>query len=148
MLDAVLFAIGVAAIIAAAYYVTHFIGSRGLKMRSGRDIKLRDRFALSKDQSFAIIEVRGRVYIVALAAGGAALLDTYELTEYEERAPSDDASPKMSFRDALARSARDAGGIPGFIASRLGRRDGDSDTTADDTTADSGDERRGGDGEL
>jgi flagellar biogenesis protein FliO len=132
MQGAALFAAGTAAVIIAAYCATYFIGSRGLRTRAARDIRLRDHFAVSKDKSFALVEVRGRVYLVALTNGGAALLDTYAIEEFESSAPAPPA--RMTFRDALAASAREAGGLPGFIASKLRRRgaergapDGDGD---------------------
>ncbi|MDR1064953.1 MAG: flagellar biosynthetic protein FliO [Oscillospiraceae bacterium] len=132
MLDAALFAVGFAVIIIAAYYVTYFISSRGLKTRSARDIRLRDRFALSKDKTLALVEVRGHVYFVALTNGGAALLDTYDLAEFEASAPASSAARRMSFADALAASARNAGGVPGFIASKLSKRDPEQDAQATD----------------
>jgi flagellar biogenesis protein FliO len=124
-------------VIIAAYYVTYFIGSRGMKSRSSREIKLRDRFAVSKDKTFALVEVRGRVYLVALTNGGAALLDSYDLAEFEASAAP--ASNRMSFRDALAAAARNSGVLPNFIASRFSTRNKTDEGDAPDARDDKGD---------
>ncbi|MDR2420999.1 MAG: flagellar biosynthetic protein FliO [Oscillospiraceae bacterium] len=134
MQGAALFAAGTAVVIIAAYCATYFIGSRGMRTRAARDIRLRDHFAVSKDKSFALVEVRGRVYLVALTNGGAALLDTYDLAEFEASAPA--PAGRMSFRDALSASAREAGGLPGFIASKIHRRGAGKDEPGGDGKGD------------
>jgi flagellar biogenesis protein FliO len=139
MPGAALFAACTVIVIIAAYYVTYFIGSRGIgmKSRSSREIKLRDRFSVSKDKTFALVEVRGRVYLVALTNGGAVLLDTYDLAEFEESATP--SANRMSFRDALAAAARDSGVLPGFIASRFAARNKPDEGDAPDARDDKGD---------
>ncbi|MDR0904980.1 MAG: flagellar biosynthetic protein FliO [Oscillospiraceae bacterium] len=93
--------IGVAVIIFAAYFVTWLIGTRHMKMGATRDIRVRDRFAITKDKSFVLVQSHGRVYFVALTNNGATLLDTYDAEEFTE---ADNARTTMSFKDAFAAS--------------------------------------------
>jgi flagellar biogenesis protein FliO len=131
-LDTVLFIVGLAAIIAAAYFVTYFVGSRSLRVKSAREIKLLDRFALSKDKAFYLVSVKGKVYFIAMANQSAALLDTFDGSEFETEGPT-----RMTFKDALSASA--AAAAPRWLAGvfskgggavRGGGRGGDA---ADDT---------------
>ncbi|MDR1588971.1 MAG: flagellar biosynthetic protein FliO [Oscillospiraceae bacterium] len=121
-LDTALFIVGMAAIIAAAYFVTYFLGSRPFRVKSARDIKILDRFSLSKDKAFYLARVKGKVYFIVVTNQSAALLDTFDGSEFESG-----ESPRMSFRDAMAASAA-SGAAPGWLAGvfsgRAGRKGG------------------------
>ena len=76
-----LFVIGTVLIIFAAYYATSYIGKLGMRMtgkKSGRQIVLRERFALSKDKSFCIVEICGKTYIVGITNQSMTVLDTLD----------------------------------------------------------------------
>jgi flagellar biogenesis protein FliO len=70
--------IGIVLVIAAAYISTAYLSSHTQKTRSGKNIWIRERFALSKDKSFYLIEVQGKVYLVAVANQAITLIDTYD----------------------------------------------------------------------
>ena len=72
----------------AAYYVTYYIGTKatgqsrpGLRMRT---TKLLDRFAISRDKSFVVIEIADKVYVVAVSNNAMTLLNTYDAEEFAE----------------------------------------------------------------
>ena len=86
-----LFIIGTIAIIAGAYYATAYISKLGTKMtgrKSGRHIILRERFALSKDKSFCIVEIHGKVYVVGITNQSMTLLDTLDADAVIEDVPA------------------------------------------------------------
>ena len=64
-------------VIFAAYYGTYLFGmkSQGLSRGRNRNINLVDRFSISKDKSFCIIEIAGQIYIVGVTNQSMTLLD-------------------------------------------------------------------------
>ena len=82
--------IGIVIVIIAAYYATYYIGVKA-SGRSGRrpinrSISILDRFAISKDKSFCVIEIAGKVYIVGITNQTMTLLDTLDASQYAEAA--------------------------------------------------------------
>lgn len=88
----VLYIIGAIAIIIAAYYTTYYLGKRSIKTAAGRNIRIHDRFALSKDKSFCLVEVKGKVYLVAVTSRSVTLLDTLSAEEFAAQGESSAAS--------------------------------------------------------
>ncbi|MDR2356611.1 MAG: flagellar biosynthetic protein FliO [Oscillospiraceae bacterium] len=130
-LDTALFIVGLAAIIAAAYFVTYLVGARSFRVKSAREIKLLDRFALSKDKAFYLARVKGKVYFIAMTNQSAELLDTFDGSEFDAEEPT-----RMTFKEALASSA--AGAAPRWLAGALSKAAGAGRVrggggTADDT---------------
>ncbi len=82
----ILFIIVSVLIIACAYYATYFLAARTGKTKAGRLIKLRDRFAVTKDKSIYLIEVKEKVYLIAMTNQNVTLLDTLDLEEFEPAA--------------------------------------------------------------
>jgi flagellar biogenesis protein FliO len=76
----------IAVIIIGSYYVTALIGKQTARTRSGRSIMLRDRFAVSKDKAFYLVEVKDKVYLVAISNQAIALLDTLDAAQFREEA--------------------------------------------------------------
>jgi len=125
--------IGIIAIIVAAYYVTYFIGAKSQKMYrnrgigrgrgrgrgkgKGRSIVILERFSVSKDKSFCIVEIAGKVYIVGITNQSMTVLDTLEAEVYEELlADSDDNS------NVQGTQASNLSGIQGAIVSFLSKK--------------------------
>ena len=87
-LQVVMSFIGIIIILFGAYYATYYIGlkasgqERGKNRGRNRSIKLLERFAISKDKSFCIVEIAGKVYIVGVSNQSMTLLDTLEAEEY------------------------------------------------------------------
>ncbi|MDR1299445.1 MAG: flagellar biosynthetic protein FliO [Oscillospiraceae bacterium] len=109
-LDMLGFIVGFAAIIAAAYFVTYFLGARTFRLKQTREIKIIDRFALSKDKALYLAQVKGNVYFIAMTHQSAALLDKFDGGEFADSAPK-----RMSFKDAFAFSAARGEGTPRWI---------------------------------
>lgn len=89
-LQIVIFIVGTVIIVFGAYYVTYYIGAKAsgqnrTRLRN-RSISLLDRFAISKDKSFCVIEIAGKVYIVGVTNQSMTLLDTLDSAQYAESA--------------------------------------------------------------
>lgn len=90
----VVFILASVLVIAGAYYSTYFLATKTGKMRSGRSgrmIKLIDKFSLSKDKSIYLIGVKDKVYIVAMTGQNATLLEKLDITELETASVSEKA---------------------------------------------------------
>lgn len=89
-LQVTVFIIGTVIIVFGAYYVTYFIGSKASGRAKGRtknrNINILDRFAISKDKSFCIVEIAGKVYIVGITNQSMTVIDTLDAMEYTEAA--------------------------------------------------------------
>lgn len=77
-----LFIIGSIVIIVGAYYTTYFLSTKNSKLRSGKTIQLRDRFSLSKDKSFCLVDVKGKTYFLAVTNQGVSVIDTFDVAEF------------------------------------------------------------------
>ena len=135
-LQVTLFIVGTVIIIVAAYYVTYFIGvkSSGASRGRNRNINLLDRFSISKDKSFCLVEIAGKVYVVAVTNQSMTLLDTLDAATFAGTAAErGGASP---WQVPGGRSAQGGRGAPGgkytarmtnrlasFIAARMGKPD-------------------------
>ncbi|MCL2151635.1 MAG: flagellar biosynthetic protein FliO [Oscillospiraceae bacterium] len=79
---------GIVLIIVAAYYATWFISvkasGRGRGKLRNKNINLIDRFAISKDKSFCIVEIAGKVYVVGVTNQSMTLIDTLNALEFAE----------------------------------------------------------------
>jgi flagellar biogenesis protein FliO len=106
--------IGTAAIIAIAYFVTVLLGTHSARRAAARNIRLRDRFALSKDKYFCLVEVKDKVYFVAMTNQSATLLDTLESGAFE------DEQTYSPFKNVFTQAGN--GGIPQWLAAKLSAR--------------------------
>ncbi|MCL2226439.1 MAG: flagellar biosynthetic protein FliO [Oscillospiraceae bacterium] len=81
---------GLIVIILAAYYVTYFLGKRSQGRSVGRlrnkNINVLDRFAISRDKSFCLVEIAGKVYVVGMTNQSMTLLDTLDAAAFSEAA--------------------------------------------------------------
>ena len=99
-LEVALSLIGIIIIIAGAYYATYYIGlkasgqNRSKNRGRSRNINLLERFAISKDKSFCIVEVAGKIYIVGVANQSMTLFDVLEAAEFEKFAPESGAAAR------------------------------------------------------
>ncbi|NLT57747.1 MAG: FliO/MopB family protein [Clostridiales bacterium] len=67
--------IGIVAVIALAYGATWYVASRSQRLQPGRMIRILDRFSLSRDKAFYLLEVCGKLYLVAVTNQSVTLLD-------------------------------------------------------------------------
>ncbi len=111
--------IGLIVVVLAAYYAIFFFANRKNSMMRGRNLRIRERFALSKDKMICLVESRDKVYLVVITNGGATLLDTFELSDFADLTQS-------SARESSGASAAPfyTGPFPGLfnkLTSRLQR---------------------------
>jgi flagellar biogenesis protein FliO len=116
---------GVVIVIIGAYYATYYIGlkasgkSRG-KFRN-KNINVIDRFSISRDKSFCLVEISGKVYVVGITNQSMTLLDTLDAAAFTEAAAErrDTASLPVvqdgSFKGKLTYR------MAAFMAARMGR---------------------------
>ena len=109
--------IGIVIIIAGAYYATYYISikasgqARGKAKGRNRRINLLERFAISKDKSFCIVEIAGKIYVVGVTNQSMTLLDTLEPGELEDS--------ETESTSAAAWGAAPGGPFSGKIVNRL-----------------------------
>ena len=79
---------GIIAVIFAAYYATWFIGAKasgqGRNNLRNKNINLIDRFAISRDKSFCLVEIAGKVYVIGITNQSMTLLDTLDAAAFAE----------------------------------------------------------------
>jgi hypothetical protein len=88
------------AVIAAAYYATWWISKRanGGSSGGGRNIRVLERFAFSKDKLLCLVLVNGKTYLIAFTNGGVSVIDSYD--EPLEDAPAGSV-PRPDFVAAM-----------------------------------------------
>jgi len=121
----IIFIVGTIVILFGAYYVTYYVGMKATgQTRAGlrnRNISLLDRYAISRDKSFCIIEVAGKVYIVGVTNNAMTLLDTFDaaafakLTEDNQESVPWNMTPVGQYGNKLTKK------LVAFIASRTGK---------------------------
>ena len=79
----VIFILASVLVIACAYYSTYFLAGRTGKIKSGRMIKLIERFSISKDKSICLVEIKDKVYLVAMTGQNVTLLDKIDIKDFE-----------------------------------------------------------------
>ena len=116
---------GIVIIIIAAYYATWFISVKASGQSHGKlrnkNINLLDRFAISKDKSFCLVEIAGKVYVIGITNQTMTLLDTLDAselaeTETERRAPVAWNIPGGGFTNRMTKR------IAAFLAQKMGRQ--------------------------
>ena len=134
--------IGIIVVLIAAYYATYYIGmkasgrSRGGgkgKNKTGH-IKILERFAISKDKSFCIVEIAGKVYIVGVTNQAMTLLDTLEAAQLANFADESGDAATRNKPEGGPYSGKYVNKLAAFIAQKTGR----TIDTADNKKTDSG----------
>jgi len=116
---------GVVLIIVAAYYTTWYIGAKASgksrnKLRN-RYINIIDRFAISKDKSFCLVEIAGKVYIIGMTNQSMTVIDTMDAAAVKKAAAERHDTgiwPAASGGGFKSRATR---GLAEFIAKKTGR---------------------------
>ena len=127
LLRLVLSIVGMIVIIAGAYYATYFIGSkasgqsRGRNRAGNRSVILLERFSISKDKSFCIVEIAGKVYIIGVTNQSMSLIDSLDAEEFAERAPGRSSSEAWYSAPGGPFSGKLVNRLASFMAQRMGR---------------------------
>ena len=116
---------GLLAIIFAAYYVTYFIGKKAQGVGVGRirnkHINLIDQFAISRDKSFYLIEISGKVYVVGVTGQTMTLLDTLDAAAFSEAAAMQNAEPSWHTVPGGKYTVQLTNKLADFIAKKMGK---------------------------
>ena len=119
--------VGIVVVIAGAYYATYFIGtkasgqSRGRIRGANRNIVVLERFAISKDKSFCIVEIFGKVYIVGVTNQSMSLLDTLDAEKYAEYAAESGFKETWHAVPGGAFSGKMVNKLASFMSERMGK---------------------------
>ena len=119
--------IGIVIIIIAAYYATWFISVKASGQGHGKlrnkNINLVDRFAFSKDKSFCLVEIAGKVYVIGITNQSMTLIDTLEASafaaetvEQRQQAVAWDMIPGSRFTSRMTKR------LATFIAHKMGKQ--------------------------
>ncbi|MDR0490933.1 MAG: flagellar biosynthetic protein FliO [Oscillospiraceae bacterium] len=126
--------IGIVVIIVGAYYVTYFIGVKssriGRSRNRNRNIRLLDRFSISKDKSFCIVEIAGKVYVIGVTNQSMTLLDTLDPEALADAAPEQGKTVAWRTASGGGYIDRMTKKLAAFLAQRMGKTPMDSGKTA------------------
>ena len=129
-LQAIISLVGIVIVIILAYYTTYYVGKKASGQNNGRNrgrnrsIILRERFAISKDKSFCILEIAGKIYLIGVTNQSMTLLDTHDAAEFEKSevettdAHTWNAAPGGPLRSKIVNR------LASFIAQRMGKAQG------------------------
>ena len=123
----VLSLIGIVIVIFAAYYATWYIGvkasGQGRSRFKNKNINILDRFAFSKDKSFCLVEIAGKVYVIGITNQSMTLLDTLEAEEFAtetETGRRDSTAWHITSGDSI--TSRMTKRLAAFLAHKMGRQ--------------------------
>ena len=127
--------IGVVLVIIACYYVTYYISAKASGQSRGRlrnkNINIIDRFAITRDKSFCIVEIAGKVYIVGVTNQSMTLLDTLDAAAFTEAAAERrDTAIKYTPSNARLKD-RLTHRLAAFMAAKMGRTLDDNVSSGD-----------------
>jgi len=116
---------GIVVIIIAAYYATWFVSAKASGQSRGKirnkNINLLDRFAVSKDKSFCLVEIAGKVYVVGMTNQSMTLIDSLDAAEFAETETErrDTAAWNMAGSGFINRTTKR---LAEFLAHKMGRQ--------------------------
>ena len=119
------FFIGLIVIIFAAYYVTYYIGVKASGQSRGRlrnkNINMIDRFAISKDKSFCLVEIAGKVYVIGITNQTMTLIDTLDAAAFSEAAAEHRDTPQWNMMPGGRITGPMTKKLADFISKKMGR---------------------------
>jgi len=122
----IMFFIGLIVIIIAAYYVTYYVGLKASGQSRGRlrnkNINMIDRFSISKDKSFCLVEIAGKVYVVGITNQSMTLLDTLDAAAFSEAAAEQRDAPRWNVMPRGRFTGPITKKIAAFMAKKTGRQ--------------------------
>ena len=121
----IVFIIGTVVVLFGAYYVTYFVGMKASgQTRAGlrnRNIKVVDRYAIARDKQFCVIEVAGKVYILAMTNHSVTLLDTVDAAQFAELTKNDEEAVPWHMTPVGMYGNKLTKKVVAFIAEKTGR---------------------------
>ena len=137
--------IGIIIIIAGAYYATYYIGlkssgvARSRNKNRNRNIALLENFAISKDKSFCIVEIAGKIYVIGVTNQSMTLLDTLEAESFADLPAERNNAAAHGIIPGGVYGGKIVNKLASFMAQRMGRPYGTAEDpgTRGETFADS-----------
>ena len=114
---------GIVVVIIACYYVTYYIGVKatGRSRLRNKNINLIDRFAVTRDKSFCLVEIAGKVYIIGVTNQSMTLIDTLDAAVFAESAPERHDMASFAPVQGGSLKSRLINKLAAFIAARMGK---------------------------
>ena len=133
-----IFIIGTVIVVFGAYYVTYFIGAKASGRSGGRvknrNINMLDRFAISKDKSFCLVEIAGKIYVIGVTNQSMTLFDTLDATEFAETAAEHSDTATWPVMPGGQFGGRFANRLFSFLTGKMGKPRGKSENSAESGT--------------
>ena len=116
--------ISVVIVIIGAYYATYYIGVKASGRSKNRirnnNIRIIDRFAISRDKGFYLIEIGEKVYIIGVTNQSMTVLDTLDAAAFSEAAAERRDTEISSFTKGGNMKSRLTNRLAAFMAARMG----------------------------
>ena len=116
---------GVVLVIIAAYYTTWYIGAKASGQSRGRlknkNINIIDRFAISRDKSFYLVGIAGKVYVIGMTNQSMTLIDTLDAAAFPQAAAERSGAGIWPARAGGGRKGDITRKLAVFIAKKAGR---------------------------
>jgi len=114
-------------VIIGAYYATYYIGVKASGQTRGRlrnkNINIIDRFAISRDKGFYLMEIAGKVYVIGVTNQAMTLLDTLDAAAFEKAAPERQETSGYQAADRSGNlKGRLTNKLAAFMAAKMGSR--------------------------
>ena len=128
-------------VIIGAYYATYYIGVKASGRSSSRirnnNIRIIDRFAISRDKGFYLIEIGEKVYIIGVTNQSMTVLDTLDAAAFSEAAAERRDTEISSFTKGGNMKSRLTNRLAAFMAARMGGAPESGERNAGESFADS-----------
>jgi len=117
--------VGIVIIIIGAYYATYYIGLKASGQSRGRlrnkNINILDRFSISRDKGFYLVEIGGKVYIIGVPNQSMTLIDTLDAAAFPEAAAEHRDTATWAPQSGGRLRDRMTNKLAAFIAAKTGR---------------------------
>ena len=117
--------IGIIVVLFGAYYATYYVGlkasgqSRNKTRSRNRNINLLERFSISKDKSFCIVEIAGNIYVVGVTNQSMTVIDTIDAEKYAQMTSRDDGSAAWAGAPGGPFSGKFIKSVASFMGQRM-----------------------------
>ncbi|MCD5413651.1 MAG: flagellar biosynthetic protein FliO [Clostridiales bacterium] len=86
-------------VIAAAYFVTIFIGRKTNALHSKRNIKVLERITVGYQHSIVVVQINIKIYIISVYSKNIELLDSYSVSKWQENIFSTDSNDRQEIEN-------------------------------------------------
>jgi len=126
--------IGIVVVIFLCYYVTYYVSvkasGQGRGRQKNKNINLLDRFSISKDKSFCIVEIAGKIYVIGVTNQSMTVIDTLDAAAFNEAAAERRDAQTWSVIPGGKFTSRLTKKLADWMSRKMGRKTGNNDKTS------------------